>query len=406
MKRIPKVLILLFLCLLCVFAMAEEEEVPLSVPEEVKAVLQQNYDQYIILSSCYTDSNDVLETEVEDPDEIYAFLIQYEDKYTLSVVEKKDGHYHLTASNPAVQVNGILPDRLLLDIVEEPKSFEEMIMKGKLSYCYVIGETEYCVTADSVLGSSVWTIDNVFYNNGDSQYTLIWMPDVLCIREPERYKEIFGKCSEWSIPLLRQFTSPELSSFSMEELLKYLHYDDYASYIIDNTTVYSFNDKNGTAFETIEADEYIWCLFSLDTWKAVGHIQNDFSGFVQSSLTAPRIFGRSDECKVIIPDEAYRHYTSEEIQSAIDYLKKGYDDSSSGCILWRIEYDDRLCSEDLGDGLNGADEYEKVIAFYTDFSFIDYRYTFGFEDDYVEDWIVYLGQKGDGSWEIFARGRD
>ena len=109
---------------------------------------------------------------------------------------------------------------------------------------------------------------------------------------------------------------------------------------------------------------------------------------------------------MIIPDEAYRHYTSEEIQSAIDYLKKGYDDSSSGCILWRIEYDDRLCSEDLGDGLNGADEYEKVIAFYTDFSFIDYRYTFGFEDDYVEDWIVYLGQKDDGSWEIFAQGRD
>ena len=404
MKRITGIL-LMVLVLLCLSWAASAEDKPVSVPEEAEAVLQQNYGQYTVLSASYIDSCYFYEEEVDDPEEIYAFLIQYGDEYVLSVIEKTDGQFHLTVSKPAL-VNGILPDRLLLDIVEEPKSFEEMVMKGRLSYCYVIGETEYCVTADSVLGSSVWTIDNVFYNNGDSQYTLIWMPDVLCIREPERYKEIFDKCSEWSIPLLRQFSSPELSFFSLEELLKYLHYDDYASYIIENTTMYSFNEENGTAFETIEADEYIWCLFTLDTWKAVGEVQNDFSGFVQSSLTAPRIFGRSDECEVIIPDEAYRHYTPEEIQSAIDYLKKGYDDSSSGCILWRIEYDDKLCSEDLGDGLNGADEYEKVIAFYTDFSFIDYRYTFGFEDDYVDDWIVYLGQKDNGSWEIFAQGRD
>ena len=390
---------MLFLCLLCVFAAAEEEKVPLSIPEEVNAVLQQNYGQYNIHSSCYIDSYYYFETEVEDSNEIYAFLLQYEDKYVLSVIEKADGQYHLTASNPAIQVNSVLPDHFLLDIDEEPKNPEETMMKVKLSYRYVIGETEFCVTAGSILGSFAWTIDNVLYDGGDYQYTLKWMPDMLLVQEPEYLEE----CSEWCIPLLKQFAASELSSFSLEELLKYLHYDAYSSYIIENTVMYSINRKSEMAFETIEADEYIWCLFSVDTWKVVEDRLHDFTGFVPSSITAPQVFGKSDECEEIIPDEAYRRYSSEEIQSAIDALKK-YNDSTSGRILQRIEYDDLLCSRDYLDGLNGVDRYEKVIAFYTDFGFIDGRYAFGFEEEYVSGWEMYLGRNGNGPWEVFNQG--
>lgn len=399
MKRIPNVLILLFLCLLCAFALAEEEDVPLSIPEEVNAVLLQNYGQYIIHSGCYIDSYYYFETEVEDPNEIYAFLLQYEDKYVLSVIEKADGQYHLTASNPTVQVNGVLPDHFLLDIDEEPKNPEETVMKVKLSYRYAIRETEFCVTAESVLGSFTWTIDNVLYDGGDYQYTLKWMPDMLLVREPECYEE----CSEWCVPLMKQFAASELSSFSLEDLLKYLHYDNYYSYIIENTNVYRIPDKTGKAVDTIEADECILCLFTVDTWKVLGDVFSDYTAFVRSSMTAPQIFGKSDKCKVIIPDEAYLRYSPDDVQSAVDALKK-YNDSTAGRILWRIEYDDMLRSEDQINDLCQHYQCEKIIIFSTDFGFIDDRYTIGFEDGYARDWLICLGRNGDEPWEVLYEG--
>ncbi len=398
MKRIPGILILLIMMvLLCLSCAASAADEPLPVPEEVDALLMRNYGQYIIHDSACT-CIDPDSKEAEDSDWLYAFLIQHGDKYALSVVVKTDGQYYLAVSNPTVLANGILPGHLLLDIVAEPKNLDEMVMKARLTYRYIIGKTEFDITADSVWGSWAWTINNVIYDDGDHQYTLKWMPDMLLIRAPE-YLE---KCNEWCVPLMKQFASSELSSFSLEELLKHLHYDNYSSYIIENTALYILDGKKATASETIAADEYVWCLFSVDVWKVVENDQND-TGFVQSSITAPQVFGRSDECEIIIPDEAYQRYSPEEIQSAVDALKK-YNDSTAGRILQRIEYDDLLCSKDYWDGLDGVDRYEKIIAFYTDFDFIDDRYALGFEDGCAGGWEMYLGRNGNGPWEVFNQG--
>ena len=395
-----KILMLTMLMLLCLSWTASAEDKPVSVTEEVDAILQQTYGSYTVFAGTCVNSDT---GESDNLNSIYAFIVQHGDEYALSVIEKTDGQYRLAVNNPSIQAGGVLPDHLLLDTVEQQNENGETVRKSRLSCRYEFNDetgTVLDVAADSIAGTSVWEIDNVLCTCNSSEHTLKWMPHTLLVTE----SDWFDDPEEWSIPLSKQFASSDLSSFSADELLSHLHFDHYISFAVEAAPAFAAPEGIGKKLFTITAEEPFICLFSVDSWQYVEQPDSGIAffryGFVQSSLIAPRIYGRSDECEIRIPDEAYQHFSPEDIRSAVEAIIK-YNHSTAGEILELIEYDEELMS--YSSQMDGSDRYEDVIAFYTDFSYEDHRYQIG-GNEAEGGWEMWLGRNGNGPWEIFNQG--
>lgn len=390
-------IILLLLCVLCSYAVAEEMEI--ACPQAIKDLLQQRYGLF-----------SVLEYNGEGPydgwggnkDGAFAFLIQHDDDYRFVIIESIDSVYCITAEQLYPVLNGIVPQNISLELVEEQNEKGQFVRNYELTYNYKAPDYNLQVTAHSSQHSSSWNIDALFYlcDNGDLLVHLtsesLWVHELAF--------DGFNDYNEWKIPYQGVLLPADFSSFSVTDIYQQFHTESYGTYLIDNAILWHDPFVQSEKIGEIESDEYVRGLFLLEDWEYVFIPMPECSGFIHTSVLAPHLHGNFDQCEIILTDKAYERYTDELLEDAVQAAKEYFNDAPY--TLRKIEYDDYFTDElylahegklNYGICISPDDDYDAFTCFKVEWEIQDLRYLFGYEDEAWEEFLS-LAHTPQGKW--------
>ncbi len=171
--RIKQYIIMCILIIWCFCGRVFAETGVCEIPDCIKKRLA---DRYIEATILYWESAGTCDGRPTDDEGVYVFCLKTQgDLYYMSIFEKdvSDKDYHQSGESALVLLNGVLPDNISIELVED-----DICNEYVLTYGYSLKEIYLQVEFSSVVGSKEWKVCRFSaYDDAAQSYDLIELID-------------------------------------------------------------------------------------------------------------------------------------------------------------------------------------------------------------------------------------